>query len=33
VTLVLGMGRLAARFWPHKTFAFAAGLDENTDTG
>jgi hypothetical protein len=30
---MLGLCRMAARFWPHKTFAFAAGLDENTDTG
>jgi hypothetical protein len=30
---MLGMGFMPARFWPHKTFAFAAGLDENTDTG
>jgi hypothetical protein len=30
---MLGVGCMAARFWPHKTFAFAAGLDENTDTG
>jgi hypothetical protein len=30
---MLGVGGMADRFWPHKTFAFAAGLDENTDTG
>jgi hypothetical protein len=30
---MLGVDGMAAPFWPHKTFAFSAGLDENTDTG
>jgi hypothetical protein len=30
---MLGVDGMAAPFWPHKAFAFSAGLDENTDTG